>query len=464
MSSSSVEYRLGDLLVHLGDYHSNGSYKKLKENVTLLDEPNYAVMIRTTNFENDDLTSNLIYVDEHAYNFLAKSKVEPNDIIMNKIANAGSCYFMPDLGVPVSLAMNLFQLRINTEIADPRYVYLYLKQNESYVKSFANGSVTKTITKDAVRNLRIKLPSRSKQVSIADIAFAFTKKIELNRRMNATLESLARAIFKSWFVDFDPVHVNAGLALTGQMPASSAIPTTHDPKVLELFPSTFEQTKAGKTPSGWSCVEVNEIATADKGLSYKGKFLSDDEGKHMVNLGCLEGNGRFKHSKLKSYTGDYKHRHVVNAGDLVLANTDMTQTRVVLGSPAFVPSIYGCDEMLFTHHVYAIRFKPGFEDWKTFVYFSFLQPRFREIAEGYATGTTVLALPKDGVHKYLLRMPSVEVRDLFNATVHPMLKKIEQFTQESSALSKLRDRVLPKLLTGELPVAKALNATEETLA
>ena len=74
--------------------------------------------------------------------------------------------------------------------------------------------------------------------------------------MNATLESLARAIFKSWFVDFDPVrqnavHVNAGLALTGQMPASSAIPTTHDPKVLELFPSTFQDSELGPIPEGW---------------------------------------------------------------------------------------------------------------------------------------------------------------------------------------------------------------------
>ena len=150
--------KLGELLELLTDYHANGAYEKLKENVELLDEPDYAVMIRTTNFEQNNFSSSLKYINEHAYNFLAKSKVYPNDIIMNKIANAGSSYLMPDLKRPVSLAMNLFLLRVKEDVVNPIYLYMYLKLNETYVKSFANGSVTKTITKDAVRNLEIKLP------------------------------------------------------------------------------------------------------------------------------------------------------------------------------------------------------------------------------------------------------------------------------------------------------------------
>ena len=122
--------KLGDLLELLTDYHANGAYKKLKANVELLDEPDHAIMIRTTNFEQNDFSSNLKYINKHAYEFLAKSKVYPNDIIMNKIANAGSSYFMPDLKVPVSLAMNLFLLRVDTDLVNPTYLYIYLKIND----------------------------------------------------------------------------------------------------------------------------------------------------------------------------------------------------------------------------------------------------------------------------------------------------------------------------------------------
>nr|WP_025446203.1 hypothetical protein [Helicobacter pylori] len=108
--------KLGDILEVLTDYHSNGSYKTLKENVTLLEQPNFAIMIRTTNFEKNDFRKNLIYINQQAYNFLSKSKVLHQDILINKIANAGAVYFMPRLDKPVSLGMNLFLLRIKKTI------------------------------------------------------------------------------------------------------------------------------------------------------------------------------------------------------------------------------------------------------------------------------------------------------------------------------------------------------------
>lgn len=102
--------KMGDLLLVLTDYHANGSYKKLKEKVELLNTPDYAIMVRTTNFEKNDFEDDLKYITKSAYEFLQKSMVKPGDILMNKIANAGSVYYMPNLRKPVSLAMNLFLL------------------------------------------------------------------------------------------------------------------------------------------------------------------------------------------------------------------------------------------------------------------------------------------------------------------------------------------------------------------
>ena len=100
VSNQSEDFtELESVITLLTDYHANGAYEKLKANVTLLDTENYAVMIRTTNFEANEFSKNLIYVDEAAYTFLKKSKVYPSDLIMNKIANPGTVYFMPDIGV-----------------------------------------------------------------------------------------------------------------------------------------------------------------------------------------------------------------------------------------------------------------------------------------------------------------------------------------------------------------------------
>jgi len=118
-------------LTVLTDYHANGSYATLRENVTLLDVPDYAVMIRTTNFEKEDFNNDLKFVNEHAYHFLAKSKVHPGDILMNKIASPGSVYRMLDLGRPVSLAMNLFLLRTDATRLNQTYAYYWLKTNDS---------------------------------------------------------------------------------------------------------------------------------------------------------------------------------------------------------------------------------------------------------------------------------------------------------------------------------------------
>lgn len=175
--------KLGDVIELLTDYHANGSYEKLKENVELLHDESYAIMIRTTNFSKNNFDENLNYITQDAYHYLSKSKVYPNDIIMNKIADAGACYFMPDIDKPVSLGMNLFLIRIKGQLADPLFVFNYLKFHEQYVKSFASGSTTKTITKDDVRKLKIYLPELNAQKKIAKILSTWDKAISTTERL-----------------------------------------------------------------------------------------------------------------------------------------------------------------------------------------------------------------------------------------------------------------------------------------
>ncbi len=160
--------RLGDILELLTDYHANGSYELLKNNVTLLKHVDFAIMIRTTNFENNDFKNDLIYINKKAYEFLSKSKVFAGDILVNKIANAGTAYFMPKLNQPVSLGMNLFLLRIKPNYNN-FFIFKQIANYERVLKTFANGSATKTITKNVIKNLLIPLPPLNEQIAIVNI-------------------------------------------------------------------------------------------------------------------------------------------------------------------------------------------------------------------------------------------------------------------------------------------------------
>ncbi|MBQ4134414.1 MAG: restriction endonuclease subunit S [Methanocorpusculum sp.] len=161
---------LGDVIRVLTDYHSNGSYKVLKENVTLLDEPSYAIMVRSTNFEKDDFKTDLKYINQHSYDFLKKSQLFGDEVLMGKIGNAGKVYYMKSLGRPMSLAMNMFAMRFNEGIYS-KFVYYYLLSSEAIadIKQYVKGVGTPTIDKKSVRSLKFVYPNENRQMEIVDM-------------------------------------------------------------------------------------------------------------------------------------------------------------------------------------------------------------------------------------------------------------------------------------------------------
>ena len=117
--------RLGDIISLLTDYHANGSYQILSRNVNLSDDPDYALMVRAIDLEKNDYESDVRYVSRHAYDFLRKTKMYGQEIIIDKIGNAGEVFLMPRLERPVTLGMNLFMIRLKEDY-EPAYVYSFL--------------------------------------------------------------------------------------------------------------------------------------------------------------------------------------------------------------------------------------------------------------------------------------------------------------------------------------------------
>ncbi|MGA2822503.1 MAG: restriction endonuclease subunit S [Bacteroidales bacterium] len=161
---------LGKVIETLTDYHANGSYEILRDNVVLKKEPDYALMVRTTDLEKNDFSTDCNFIDEKTYNFLEKSKVFGGEIIINKIGSAGKVYLMPHLNRPTSLGMNSFLLRFTKDVNNI-YIYYLLTSDfgKNSIAKHVKGAVTKTITKEAVRSIKIPIPPLELQIQFANI-------------------------------------------------------------------------------------------------------------------------------------------------------------------------------------------------------------------------------------------------------------------------------------------------------
>lgn len=176
-----VKAPMGDYMTLLTDFSSNGSYKTLDSGVTMYDEPNYAWMVRTTDLESGDMTS-IKYIDENAYELLAKSKIYGGEIIMNKIGSAGKIYLMPQIDMPASLGRNAFMFRYDDRI-NVKFLYHLLtsEYGQREIQQYVRGAVTKTITKNDVRAVLIMVPP----IELQNEFEAFVKQVDKSKFMKS---------------------------------------------------------------------------------------------------------------------------------------------------------------------------------------------------------------------------------------------------------------------------------------
>ena len=287
----------------------------------------------------------------------------------------------------------------------------------------ATGSTFPSVSASQLAAIPYPNFSEVEQHQIAHILGTLDDKIELNRQMNETLEAIARTIFKSWFVDFDPVRAK----MEGRMPAGM------DAATATLFPSAFQDSPLGKIPEGWEVATVGEEFNLTMGQSPPGSTYNED------------GDGMPFYQGRKDFSFRYPTRRVYcNAPTRVAKKDDtLVSVRAPVGDINMVE-----EKCCIGRGVAAIRHKTGSRSY-TYYAMQFLRADF---ALYEAEGTVFGAINKTGFQTLSQLRPSDGIIEAFERLVYPMDQSIENNENQSRTLSQIRDALLPKLLSGEIRV------------
>ena len=317
-------------------------------------------------------------------------------------------------------------INCNPEIVESSYLYYQLQSPhfKSYIHLMSTGSTIKHISLKTMRDYVFELPSLEDQRRIASILSSLDRKIELNDKINADLEAMAQAIFKNWFVDFEPFK---------------------DGK--------FVDSELGMIPEGWKVISLNEILDNVSGYSYKGSELQSSN-IAMATIKNFERKGGFKTDGYKEIviSKKIKETQFVNMFDVLVAHTDLTQNAEIVGNPAVVLSKGGYEKLIMSMDLTKVISKiDGVTNGLLYCILS--TSRFKEHALGYVNGTTVLHMSKKAVPEYTCAFPKDinQIRDLC-ITLDSIYKRMAVTYDENSRLSLLRDTLLPRLMSGELEV------------
>ena len=401
------EVRLGDVI----DYKKGFAFKSSMYKST----GTYIVRVSDTTANSVDVSLCNCISPELAHQYTDYS-LKTKDIIIatvgswptNPASIVGKVVRVPESANNALLNQNAVRIRSNG-IVDSDYIYYLLKEEHfsKYLVGIAQGSANQaSITLKDIFGYSFSAPSEIKdQRRIASILSSLDRKIELNNKINADLEEMAQAIFKNWFVDFEPFK---------------------DGK--------FVDSELGMIPEGWKVGSPYEYVKVVYGAPYKSaKFNDHGEGLPLIRIRDLKDcNPQFYTPEILQQT------EYVNKGDIV-AGMDAE----------FVPHIWKGNTGLLNQRV--CKLMPQQTSISNLFVLYLMKPEL-EFVQSYKTGTTVSHLGKADIDKFVVVLPPLEVVEECSKILDSILQRIKNISAESRTLSLLRDTLLPRLMSGELEV------------
>ena len=356
------------------------------------------------------------------------------------------------IDMPAATNQQINTLVPEPELADDLFVYYALtSERDAIFRLGAGGSRTPILNKSGFEAFEITLPPLAEQKAIAAVLGALDDKIELNRRMNATLEVMARALFQSWFVDFDPVRAK----LDGRKPIGL------DETTAALFPDSFQESSLGHIPKGWEVGRLGQYLATEIG----GDWGEDDRFDGAIEVAALRGVD-LEHLRERGAANPPRRwikessltKRRMSACDVLVASSGAGPC----GRPLWVsPHLEAAFPVPVLYSNFCKRYRVATPAHA--LYFDRVLFEMRASGEiwDFINGTSIPNLDSNGLMtgKSAL-VPPVNILKKFAAFVQPIYERL--YSRESRTLATLRDTLLPKLLSGELSVTANLLASTKS--
>lgn len=334
----------------------------------------------------------------------------------------------------VCLGQRMVLIRPKADVLDFRFLRHWLNSPimASHIHGYRDGSVAERLNLPTIRALPIVIPPPDEQRVIAHILGTLDDKIELNRRMNETLEAMARALFKSWFVDFGPVRAKAERRDPGL------------PKPLaDLFPDSFEDSELGEIPKGWEIKSIGDLADVVGGTTPSTKEQSYWEGGTHAWATPKDLSALSVPVLLDT------DRRITNAGLSQIGSGLLPKGTVLLSSRAPIGYLAVAEiPVAINQGFIAMTPKTGTSNLFLLLWASVAH----EEIVSRANGSTFLEISKTNFRPIPVVTPPANVMHKFDQLARPLYERIVECARESRTLASLRDTLLPKLISGELRV------------
>ncbi len=376
-------------------------------------------MLRTSDIRDGFINlENLNCVTEETFEkWSRRGKLQVGDIIFTREAPLGEVGIVRK-AENYFLGQRLVLYRANPEVCDNRFLmYWFLNPiNKEGLKNRGVGSTVTHLRVPECERIIIDVPSKKTQTRIADVLQAYDELIENNQKQIKLLEEAAQRLYKEWFVDLHfPGHEKV--------------------KIMDGIPASWKKTSLGK------------VFNVVRGKSYSSKELSDKEGLLMVNLSNIRPFGGYNRAQEKHYTGKIKENQFVEIHDLLMGVTDMTQERRTVGRVAIVPNLHSKAMMSMD----LIKLVP-IEGSPLFYYALLNYGGYSEVISRFANGTNVLHLRPEVLDIVDAVIPDISLQGMFVDYFESIQNKIDALQDEMIIATEARDRLLPKMMSGDVEV------------
>ena len=375
----------------------------------LSNEVTYLPLLRIGDMKDGNF--NVFINDSVPEKFIAKE----SDIIYTRTGKVG-LVFRKQYGV---IHNNCFTVSSKDEsILIQEFLYYVLQEKSFYEEALsrATGAAQPDLPHGAFSSIEIFLPPIDKQKNIVEILNAYNDLIENNQKQIKLLEEAAQRLYKEWFVDL-------------------------------RFPGYETTPIIDGVPEGWEKKKLVKVFDYVRGKSYSSKEIVENGKTLLINLKNIRAFGGYNRNAEKCYIGKYSDSQKLQAGDIVMGVTDMTQERRLVGHVAVVPDL-GKD-MIFSMDL--IKLIPLTVE-KSFLYSVMFYGGYSKQIAVLANGTNVLHLKPESMMSMEMLVPSNEIMSKYDDKFKNFYKKIELLENQNTILAEARDRLLPKLMSGELEV------------